>query len=250
MLEKRFFKVRSSLVNVLTCIGASFFLCSHSIAMEEAKGELVSLGPTRFQFEKLNVSEKQEFSSLVYTVGSTRGDVEEIKTYCDNRAAHYRKLAHGDANSLHMTTVGKWSKVYKTKVLADIVVLEIFYITLDTAEVEAKQLKLGTGKIRVKVEAKKSKADALFHHFYPFYDDGNAKCWNSLCRKISRRTIGGEFCRPKPDFTIPDAKTDKAFYDFYMALVPIDMRINSNQALTPASPTVTDGSCSEEDDDA
>ena len=47
----------------------------------------------------------------------------------------------------------------------------------------------------------------------------------------------------------PDEKNRKAFYDFYNTIVPMDMRINSNQAL-PASPTITDGSCSEEDDDA
>ena len=63
MLEKRFFKARSSLVNVLTCIGTSFFLCSHSIAMEETKDGLVSLGPTRFPFETLTEIEKKEFSS-------------------------------------------------------------------------------------------------------------------------------------------------------------------------------------------
>ena len=115
MLEKRFFKARSSLVNVLTCIGTSFFLCSHSIAMEETKDGLVSLGPTRFPFETLTEIEKKEFSSLVYMTGSTRSDAEEIKTYCGNKASHYTNLAHGNRDSLYMRTAEKWSTVYKTK---------------------------------------------------------------------------------------------------------------------------------------
>ncbi len=196
----------------------------------------------RFPFGDLTETEQREFSSLVYTVGSTRGNTTEIITYCIEKANYYNGLRR-------QGTAEKWQKTYKEKALHDIDALEKFYVAADanassiaslitasprsttrksSLELESEEPEYDLADYNravAKIKAQKLQADALFHHFYPLYDNGAGACWKSLRRKIARYTEAGAFCRSEPNFTVPNKENGEDFYNFYNTIVPSEMQV-------------------------
>jgi hypothetical protein len=245
MLDKRLSEIK---IFVLICTGLAFFFTNDSIAMMEAiddqdldATEFVSSGGKVFQEvdESIYQAEKRTFSSLVYRVGSTQGDVEEIKTYCAERIRHYSALAKDEVDSPYIEVSARWSK-HQTKALADIAALRIFYQEADAKISSFETLLRGPllpkgGALKKKslddtvndienLKAQKRQADALFHYFYPHYEISKVSWWNSLCRKIDRRIKEKIFYRLKPDFTIPDRSYGEDFFSVYNAIVPQNMQ--------------------------
>jgi hypothetical protein len=241
----------------------ALFLPNCLAATDEVATEvIIKPCPVRFPFSDLEEIEKTEFSSLVYRIGSKGGNLSEIEDYCAERASYYESLAQTvttneaalkeilptTVSPLHAETSRKWSDQYKQKALQDVGILRKFY---QESDVKMSAIEAALSRIRLtmktaaektlsglqsnestyvdgleKIRAQKLQADTLFHHFYKSYDAvGVMGIISSSVHKASRFATEGRFCRPVPDFTIPAQTSDKDFFDFYDALVPMDARV-------------------------
>ena len=218
------------------CVGLMFFLPNDSVAMMEEYvdpnvTELVPTSGSSGVIGKLQEidgmvqqAEKRIFSSLVYRIGSTGGDVSEIEIYCAGKISYYSGLANSEVTSPY-TEISKNWLAHQNKALVDIAALKDFYQKSDDLIFHRDEKPNTPNSDIKKTKAQKLQADALFHYFYPFYNSGKGKYLGSVTRKIWRYKEGSVFCRPEPDFTVPDKENGEDFYNFHNTLVPRDMQV-------------------------